>query len=85
MALIMALELGKGSDLSSCVLRKGITAVNRLLAITLTDGKRTVKTMEYKPLALPKEDMLPPGTKIQLTNPSIKAGVILLEEKVFKV
>lgn len=51
----------------------------------LTDGKRSVKAMEFKPVALPKGEVLPPGTKVLLTNPTIKTGVILLDDKSFKV
>lgn len=57
----------------------------RLLALSLTDGKQTVKAMEFKPVSLPKEKDLPPGTKVLLSNVSVRAGVILLDDKSFKV
>ena len=56
----------------------------RLFALKLTDGKNTAKAMEYKTLALPKGEPLPPGTKVLLSNATVKAGVILLDDKCFK-
>ena len=51
----------------------------------LTDGKVAVKAMEFKQLTSLRDQILPPGTKVLLSNATVKAGVILLEDKSFKV
>jgi hypothetical protein len=57
----------------------------RLLTIKVTDGKTTAKAVEFKPLKSLPEGVLPPGTKITVTNASVKAGIILLDDKSFQV
>lgn len=56
-----------------------------LMAMTLTDGKVNVKAMEYKPLNSFKEKVLPPGIKVLVSSAIVKTGVILLEDRSFKV
>jgi tudor domain-containing protein 3 len=50
----------------------------------LTDGKQTCTAVEFKPTAQISED-IPPGTKLCLTNVTVKLGVLLLEPKVVQV
>ena len=52
----------------------------RLLRLKLTDGKLSCIAAEFKPVPQLSED-LPPGTKICLTNTSVKLGVLLLDAK----
>eukprot|EP00200_Dunaliella_tertiolecta_P009469 CAMPEP_0202374094 /NCGR_PEP_ID=MMETSP1127-20130417/4995_1 /ASSEMBLY_ACC=CAM_ASM_000462 /TAXON_ID=3047 /ORGANISM="Dunaliella tertiolecta, Strain CCMP1320" /LENGTH=402 /DNA_ID=CAMNT_0048971161 /DNA_START=1186 /DNA_END=2391 /DNA_ORIENTATION=+ len=56
----------------------------RLLMLKLTDGKVNAKAAEHKRIdAL--NDMLPPGTKIQIKGATVRMGVIMLEPKCVKV
>ena len=57
----------------------------RLLAMRLTDGKVTAKAMEFKPLLKSLPAIVPPGTKVVVSNASVKTGVILLDDKSFQV
>ena len=52
----------------------------RLLCLKLTDGKLSCIAAEFKPVPQLTED-LPPGTKVCLTNASVKLGVVLLDAK----
>ena len=51
----------------------------------LTDGKVTAKAMEFKPLLKSLPAIVPPGTKVVVSNASVKAGVILLDDRSFQV
>lgn len=57
----------------------------RLLALKLTDGRLTCKALEYKRLDELTPDRLPPGTKVSLSNASIRQGIVLLEPRAIKV
>lgn len=56
-----------------------------MMRLKLTDGKTTCKAVEMRPLPDVVPDALPPGTKICITNASVKAGLLLLDPKCFKV
>lgn len=64
---------------------KGVgTSTHRLLRLKLTDGKLSCIAAEFKPVPQLNED-LPPGTKVCLTNASVKLGVVLLDAKCIQV
>ena len=57
-----------------------IATTCRLLRLKLTDGKLSCIAAEFKSVPQLTED-LPPGTKVCLTNASVKLGVVLLDAK----
>ena len=52
-----------------------------MLLLRLTDGKVTAKAVEFKPFSRVEQDKLPPGSKVVISNASVKAGVILLDDR----
>lgn len=50
----------------------------------LTDGKLSCIAAEFKSVPQLTEE-LPPGTKVCLTNASVKLGVVLLDSKCIQV
>ena len=56
-----------------------------MLLLKLTDGKVTVKGLEFKPCARLDPDKLPPGSKLIVRNASIKTGIVLLDDKSLQV
>ena len=56
----------------------------RLLRLKLTDGKLSCIAAEFKSVPQLTEE-LPPGTKVCLTNASVKLGVVLLDSKCIQV
>ena len=52
-----------------------------MLLLRLTDGKVTAKAVEFKPFSRVEKDKLPPGSKVVISNASVKAGVILLDDR----
>ncbi|KAK9902700.1 hypothetical protein WJX75_003222 [Coccomyxa subellipsoidea] len=57
----------------------------RMLRLKLTDGKTTCKAVEMRPLPDVTTEELPPGTKVCISNASVKAGLLLLDSKSIKV
>ncbi len=57
----------------------------RMLRLKLTDGKTTCKAVEMRPLPDMSTEELPPGTKVCISNASVKAGLLLLDSKSIKV
>lgn len=53
--------------------------------LKLTDGKIRAKAVENRPCSSLEESKLLPGTKIAVSNASVRAGVILLDDKNIKV
>lgn len=56
----------------------------RLLRLKLTDGKLSCIAAEFKSVPQLHEE-LPPGTKVLLTNASVKLGVVLLDARNIQV
>ncbi|KAL3148086.1 hypothetical protein ABBQ38_014371 [Trebouxia sp. C0009 RCD-2024] len=64
---------------------KGVgTSTHRLLRLKLTDGKLSCIAAEFKSVPQLHEE-LPPGTKVLLTNASVKLGVVLLDARNIQV
>lgn len=59
--------------------------LRRMLLLRLTDGRVTVKALEFKPCQTLDHSQLPPGTKVRVSGAAVKAGVVLLEDKNIKV
>jgi hypothetical protein len=57
----------------------------RMLRLKLTDGKTICKAVEMRPLPDVTTEELPPGTKVCISNASVKAGLLLLDPKSIKV
>lgn len=54
---------------------------NRMLQLSLSDGKQTVKAIEYRPIPFLKAELYP-GTKILIQGPVLcRRGIIMLEER----
>ncbi len=58
---------------------------DRMLLLKLTDGKLRAKAVENRPCSSLEESRLLPGSKIAISNASVRAGVILLDDKNIKV
>ncbi|BDA51225.1 probable Tudor domain-containing protein 3 at N-terminal half [Coccomyxa sp. Obi] len=66
---------------------KGVagSSKQRVLRLKLTDGKTTCKAVETRPLPNIDPESLAPGTKVCISNASVKAGLLLLDPKCLKV
>ncbi|CAL8466403.1 g5939 [Coccomyxa elongata] len=66
---------------------KGVagSSKQRVLRLKLTDGKTTCKAVETRPIQSIDPDSLAPGTKVCISNASVKAGLLLLDPKSLKV
>ena len=53
----------------------------RLLQLKLTDGKTSCKALEFRPAPQLDLSQLAPGTKVQLSNASIKLGLVLVDAR----
>eukprot|EP00198_Chlamydomonas_reinhardtii_P008883 XP_001698220.1 predicted protein [Chlamydomonas reinhardtii] len=56
----------------------------RMLCLRLTDGKITCKAVEHVRCDGLNEELLAPGTKVLLSNASVRAGVVMLQPKTIK-
>lgn len=57
---------------------------DRLLSLRLTDGKLSCKAVEYQRVDQLSVD-LAPGTKVVLSNATVKNGILMLNPKTIKV
>ncbi|GFR53170.1 hypothetical protein Agub_g15893, partial [Astrephomene gubernaculifera] len=82
----VVLQISSVADISRPSLRESSAGGgnDRLLCVRLTDGKVTCKAIEYQRVELLSEE-LAPGTKVLLTNATVKNGIVLLNPKCIKV
>ncbi|EFJ49912.1 hypothetical protein VOLCADRAFT_89400 [Volvox carteri f. nagariensis] len=82
----LVLQISSVTDVSRPASRECAagSGADRLLCVRLTDGKLSCKALEYQRVDQLSEN-LPPGTKVLLSNATVKNGVVLLNPKSIKV
>ena len=79
------LQISAMVDVSRPSSRESSASDDRLLCIRLSDGKTTCKAVEYGQRIDALHENLPPGTKVILSNATVKSGIVLLKPQNIKV
>ena len=57
----------------------------RLLCFKLTDGNKSCKALEFRPIQGAESDSIAPGAKVLIAGATVKAGIILVDAKSLEV